>query len=94
MNWIKELNVRNDIMSFVIKHCRDGRSKRSIDRFRKKVTTECVISECSEYDVKSKIGNIFVNEKIRKEQCVKIYEIDSCFYEHYENKNKSWSKWI
>ena len=42
------------------------RAKRSIDRFTKKVTTECVISECSEYDVKSKIGNIFVNEKFTK----------------------------
>ena len=39
---------------------------------------------CSEYDVKSKIANIFVNENIREEHCVKNYEIDPCFYEHYE----------
>ena len=32
--------------------------------------------------------------KIHEEHCVKIYEIDHCFYEHYENKNKSWWKWI
>ena len=73
MNWIKELNVRNDIMSFVIKHCRDGRSKRSIDRFRKKVTTECVISECSEYDVKSKIGNICEWKNSQRTVCKNLW---------------------
>ena len=45
------------------------------------------ISECPEYEVKSKIGNIFVNEKILEEYSVKIYEIDPYFYEHYK-KNK------
>ena len=39
---------------------------------------------CSEYDIKSKVGNIFVNENIREEHCVKNYEIDPCLYEHYE----------
>ena len=37
------------------------------------------IAECSEYEVKSKIGNIFVNEKILAEYYVKIYEIDPYF---------------
>ena len=46
------------------------------------------ISECPEYKVKSKIGNIFVNEKILEEYSVKIYEIDPYFYEHYK-KNTS-----
>ena len=32
-----------------------------------------------EHEVKSKIGNIFVNEKILKEYAVKIYEIDPYF---------------
>ena len=32
---------------------------------------------------KSKIGNIFVNEKILEENSVKIYEIDPYFYENY-----------
>ena len=32
--------------------------------------------ECPEYEVKSKIGNIFLNEKILEEYSVKIYEID------------------
>ena len=44
------------------------------------------ITECPEYEVKSKIGNIFVNEKILKEYSVKIYEIDPYFYEHYRKK--------
>ena len=43
-----------------------------------------MISECSECDVKSKIGNIFVNEKILEEFCVKIYEIYLYFYKHYK----------
>ena len=46
------------------------------------------ITECPEYEVKSKIGNIFVNEKILKEYSVKIYEIDPYFYEHYRKKYK------
>ena len=44
------------------------------------------ITECPEYKVKSKIGNIFVNEKILEEYSVKIYEIDPYFYEHYREK--------
>ena len=40
---------------------------------------EFTISECPEYQVKSKIGNIFVNEKILKEHSVQIYEIDPYF---------------
>ena len=46
------------------------------------------ISECPEYKVKSKIGNIFVNEKILEEYSVKIYEIDPYFYEHYKKKKQ------
>ena len=34
------------------------------------------ISECPESEVKSKIGNIFVNEKKLEEYSVKIYNID------------------
>ena len=44
------------------------------------------ITECPEYEVKSKTGNIFVNEKILEEYSVKIYEMDPCFYEHYRTK--------
>ena len=38
------------------------------------------ISECPEFEVKSKIGNIFVNEKIFEVYSVKIYEFDPYFY--------------
>ena len=44
------------------------------------------ISVCPEYEVKSKIGTIFVNEEILEEYSVKIYEIDPYFYEHYKKK--------
>ena len=44
------------------------------------------IAECLEYEGKSKMGNIFVNEKILEEYSVKIYETDPCFYEHYRKK--------
>ena len=47
---------------------------------------ESEIPECPEHEVKSKIGNIFVNEKILEEYSVKIYEIDPYFYEHYRKK--------
>ena len=59
-------------MTFAIKHCRreKKRGERKIDGLRKKKKIfEFGISECSEYDVKSKIGNIFVNEKICEEHC-------------------------
>ena len=44
------------------------------------------ISVSIEHEVKSKIGPIFVNEKIFEEKSVKIYEIDPYFYEHYKEK--------
>ena len=40
---------------------------------------ESEISECPELEVKSKIENIFVNEKILEEYSVKVYEIDLYF---------------
>ena len=47
---------------------------------------ESEIPECPEQEVKSKIGNIFVNEKILEEYSAKIYKIDPYFYEHYKEK--------
>ena len=41
---------------------------------------ESEISESLEYEVKSKIGNTFVNEKMLEEYSVKTYEIDPYFY--------------
>ena len=44
------------------------RDERKIDGFRKKLMIpESDIPECPEYEVKSKIGNIFVNKKILEE---------------------------
>ena len=54
---------------------------------------ESETSECPEHKVKSKIGNIFVNEKILEEYSVKIHKIDPYFCEHYK-KNRSWQKWV
>ena len=63
------------------------KKKKKIDGFRKKLMIpEFEIPECPEHEVKSKIGNIFVNEKILEEYSVKIYEIDPYFYEHYRKK--------
>ena len=63
------------------------RGETKINGFRKKLMIpETEISECPEFEVESKIGNIFVNEKICEEYSVKIYKIDSYFYKHYGKK--------
>ena len=88
----KEVYAKNDVMTTVIKRCRGEkkRGERKIDAFRRKLMIpDSEIAECPEYEVKSKIGNIFVNEKILEEYSVKIYEIDPYFYEHYRKKNTS-----
>ena len=36
-----------------------------------------------EYEVKSKIGTIFINKEGLEEYSAKIYEIDPYFYEYY-----------
>ena len=54
--------------------------KRKIDGFRKNfMIPESEISECPEHKVKSRIGNISVNEKIFQEYSAKIHEIDPYF---------------
>ena len=83
----KNVCVRNDTMTYVIKRCRvEKKGERKKDGFKKLMISESEISECSKYEVKSKIGNIFANEKILEEYSVKIYEIDPYFYEHYKKK--------
>ena len=62
---------------------------RAIDRVRNKLMIpDSEISKCPEFEVKPKIGKLFMNEKILKEYSVKIYEIDPCFYEHHKEKIK------
>ena len=49
---------------------------------------ESEISECPEHEVKSKIGNIFVNKKVLEEYSPKIYKIDPFFHEDSKKKYK------
>ena len=66
-------------MANIIKYCRGEKKRgiRVIDGFRKKLMIPYFeITKCPEHEVKSKIGTIFVNEKIREGYFVKIYEID------------------
>ena len=46
------------------------------------------IPKCSEFEAKSKIEKIFKKHNHLEKYSVKIYEIDSYFYKHYENKYK------
>ena len=62
---------------------------KQIDGFRRKLMIpQSEILEYPEYEVKSKIENIFVNEKMLEKYSVKIYEIGPYFYEHYQKKYK------
>ena len=47
------------------------------------------IPKCPEFEVKSKIEEVFKNHNFLEEYSVKIYEIDCYFYKHYEKKYKS-----
>ena len=85
----KNIYVRNNVMSTIIKRCRGEKKRgtRAIDGFRKKLMVpDSEISVCPEFEVKSKIGKLFMNEKIFEEYSVKIYEIDPYFYENYKEK--------
>ena len=63
------------------------RTKRKIDGFTKKIMiAEYEITDCLEQEVKSKIGNIFVNKKVLEEYSVKINNIHPHFCEHYKEK--------
>ena len=68
---------------------RKKKGETKIDGFRKKLLIpESEISERPEHEVKSRMGNVFVNEKILEEYSVKIYEIDPYFYEYYRKKKQ------
>ena len=47
------------------------------------------IPKCLELEVKPKIGQIFKNQNLLEEYSVKIYEVDPCFYEHYDKASTS-----
>ena len=70
-------------MTTVIKCCSDEKRQKKIDGFRKKLMIpESEILEYPELEVRLKIGNIFVNEKILEKDSVQIYKIDPYFCEH------------
>ena len=81
----KIVYVKNTIMTNIIKHYwgEKKRGIKAIDGFRKKLMiADYEISVSIEHVAKSKIGTIFVNEKILEEYSVKMYEIDPYFYEY------------
>ena len=85
----KNVYIKNIVMTNIIKHCRGEKKRgiRAINGFRKKlIIPDYETSKCPEHEVKSKIGTIFVNEKILEEKSIRIYEIDPYFYEHYKEK--------
>ena len=68
-------------------HRRKKSGERKLDVFRHKLMIpDSEITECPEYKIKSKTGNIFLNEKILKEYTVKIYETDPYLMSITENK--------
>ena len=87
----KTVYARNDVMTIIIKCCRGEKKRdtRAIDGFRKKLMIpEFEIPACPEFEVKSKIGKLYMNEKVFQEYSVEIYEIDPFFYEHHKEKMK------
>ena len=87
----KNIYVRNDVMTTIIKRCRGGKKRgiRAIDGFRRKLMIpDSEIRKCPELEVKSKIGKLFINEKILEEYSVQIYEVDLYFYERHIKKIK------
>ena len=65
-----------------IKRCRGEKTRgiTAIDEFRKELMiSDFEIRKYPEFEVKSKIGNIFKNQNPHEEYSVKIYEIGSCF---------------
>ena len=76
-------------MTTIIKRCRADKARgiRGIDEFRKKLMIpDSQIPKCPEFEAKSKIGKVFKQHNPLEEYSVRIYEIDSYFYEHYEKK--------
>ena len=59
-----------------------------MDLEKKLMIPDSEIPACPEFEVKSKVGKLFMNEKILEECSVKIYEIDPFFYEHHKEKIK------
>ena len=75
----KTVYVRNDVMNIIIKHCRGGKNRdiRAIDEYRKKLMIpNSEIPACPEFEVKSKIGKLFMDQKNLEVYSVKIFRFD------------------
>ena len=78
-------------MTTIIKRCRCEKTRgiRTIDVFKNKlIIIDSETPKCPEFEVKLKIGKIFKDQDPLEKYSVKIYEIDTHFYEHYEKKCK------
>ena len=86
----KEVYAKNDAMTTVIKCCRGEKwGKRKIDAFRGKLMIpDSEITECPEYEVKSKIKNIFVNKKHSKNILLTFMKLILIFMSITEKKHK------
>ena len=81
----KDVCVRNDVMTTVIKRCRGEKTKgiRAIDGFKNKLMIpDSEIPKSPEFEVKSKKGKIFENHNFLVEHSVQVYEINPYFCEH------------
>ena len=81
----KDVCVRNDVMTTVIKRCRGEKTKgiRAIDGIKNKLMIpDSEIPKSPEFEVKSKKGKIFENHNFLVEYSVQVYEINPYFCEH------------
>ena len=78
-------------MPTIIKYCRGEKTRgiTAIDEFRKELMiSDFEIRKYPEFEVKSKIGNIFKNQNPHEEYSVKIYEIGS-YFKNIMKKNQA-----
>ena len=74
----KNVYVKNNAMTTIIKRCRGEKKRgiRAIDGFRKKlIMPDSKIPECPDFEVKSKIGKLFMNEKFLEENSVRLMKL-------------------
>ena len=87
----KKVYIKNVTRTNITKHCRGGKKRgvRAIDGFTKKLMVpDYEIPKYAEFEVKSKLGRLFMNQNFFEEYSVRVYEIDPFFYEHHKEKIK------
>ena len=81
----KEVYAKMVLWRLLLNVPRLKKKKRSKRKIQKKIGDSRIWNfRMPRIRLKSKIGKIFVNEKILEEYSVKIYEIDPYFHEHYK----------